>query len=99
MKKTIVARRKCRHRAEDVMEDGAVAHSNRSATVYFYFCPPVATSKTEPAGSHSSPESITARRSGLHLIRSHGTDSALFTPDSAVVCTSQSRCIDFCREI
>lgn len=30
---------------------------------------------------------------------SRGTESAPFTPDSAMVCTSQSRCIDFCKEI
>lgn len=90
---------KCCHSAVDVIEDGAVAHSNGSATVYFYFCPPVPACTTEPAGSHSSSESITPCRIGLQPIRSHDTESALFTPDSAVVCTSQSRCIDFCRKI
>lgn len=99
LKMTTAVIKHCSHSAVDVMEDGAVAHSNRSASVYFYICPSVPASTTEPAGSRSSSESITALRIGLHPIRSHDTESALLTSDSAAVCTSQSRCIDFCRNL
>lgn len=96
---TAVPKRNCSHSAEDVIEDGAVAHSNRSTSVYFYICPSVPTSATEPAGSQSNSESIMALQIGLHPIRSHGTESALFTTDSAGMRTSQSRCIDFYRNL
>lgn len=58
-------------------EDRLVAHSNRSASVYFYICPSVPTNTTSPAGSLSNVESIPARPIGLHLLCSHDTVCAL----------------------